>query len=101
MLEKDIERPVCAYAKSFGWQTDKFTSPNKRSVPDRLMSPVNRPIFFMEFKAPGKVPTEAQARDHKARRDNGQTVFVVDNVAFGKQIVDLVELGVDPGMIKI
>ena len=36
MLEKDIEKAVCDYAKSKGVLTYKFSSPNHVGVPDRI-----------------------------------------------------------------
>lgn len=93
LLEKDIEDPVCRYAKNrYGMKAEKFTSPSRRSVPDRLFSVATlRPggfCFFIEFKAPGKDASEKQAKDHKARREMGFKVFVVDNIERGKKIVD-------------
>jgi len=94
MLEKDIEGPVCKYAISKGWLAEKYTSPGRRSVPDRVMSPPHKPIFFIEFKAPGKVATEKQARDHERRRGMGHAVYVVDDLNRGNKIIDMVSLGV-------
>jgi len=99
MLEAKIERAVCDYAKARGWGAEKFTSPNKRSVPDRLMSPPTAAMFFIEFKAEGKTPTVSQARDHEVRRKRGQVVFVVDSVPLGKFIVDEVTKGTCPADI--
>ena len=36
MLEKQIERKVCDYAKNKGLLAYKFTSPARAAVPDRL-----------------------------------------------------------------
>lgn len=93
LLEKDVENPVCRYARNrYGMKAEKFTSPGQRSVPDRLFSvPSARNggfCFFIEFKAPGKEATEKQAKDHKERRKMGFKVFVVDDITRGKRIVD-------------
>lgn len=89
MLEKEIEKAVCDYAKGRGWLTYKFVSPGRASVPDRLfLSPVGKCVFI-EFKREGKKPTEAQAREHDRLREQKVSVFVVDNVADGKAIVDV------------
>ncbi len=89
MKEADIEQRVCYYAKSkYGILTDKFTSPNRRSVPDRIFSAPNGRVFFIEFKAVGKKPTAQQLRDHSRRRALGQHIYVVDNTELGKKIID-------------
>ena len=88
MLEKDVEDPVCRYARKFGVMAEKFTSPAKRSVPDRLMTFPRDHIVFIEFKAPGKKATDKQQRDHDRRRALGCTVYVCDDIEQGKQIID-------------
>ena len=89
MKEADIEQRVCYYAKTrYGMLTDKFTSPNRRSVPDRLFCLCGGRTFFIEFKSPGKKPTAQQHRDHERRRALGHHVYVVDDVETGKQIID-------------
>lgn len=87
-LEKDIEFKVCAYAKSLGILCYKFTSPARRSVPDRLfMMPAAKGIFFIEFKRKGKVPTPAQEIEISKIRAQGVSVFVCDSVEDGKAAV--------------
>ncbi|ATN93268.1 hypothetical protein [Marinobacter phage PS6] len=93
LLEKDVEDPVCRYARNrHGMKAEKFTSPSRRAVPDRLFSVKTKSpggfAFFIEFKAPGKEATEKQAKDHKERRKMGFKVFVVDDITRGKRIVD-------------
>ena len=88
LLEKDIEGAVCDYARRKGVMAEKFTSPNKRSVPDRIFLFPGGKVVFIEFKAPGKKPTEMQKRDHDKRRALGFVVMVVDDVNMGKKIVD-------------
>lgn len=93
LLEKDIEAPVCKYARDrYGMKAEKFTSPGRRAVPDRLFSVecdrLGGFVFFIEFKAPGKKPTASQEKDHAERRRMGFFVFVVDDVQKGKEVVD-------------
>lgn len=88
LLEKDIEKAVCEYARSKGVLAEKFTSPGKRSVPDRIFSFPGGKVVFIEFKAPGKKATDLQERDHAKRRALGFVVMLVDNVELGKKIVD-------------
>ena len=82
MLERDIERRVSEIAKKKGWLSFKFVSPAQRGVPDRIFMKNGR-IVFIEFKAPGKRPTELQ--DHIIRKmgDAGCEVHVCDNVEDG------------------
>ena len=63
MKEKDIESVVCNYAKTKGCLVYKFASPAHRSVPDRMFIAPHGKVFFIEFKAPGKLPTVGQRRE--------------------------------------
>ena len=79
MLEKQIEKAFVKKIKALGGLCEKFTSPGRRSVPDRLVTlPGN--IIFVELKATGKVPTAAQHADHAKRRALGCDVRVIDNL---------------------
>jgi len=80
MLESVIEKALCKRVKAIGGKCEKFTSPGRRSVPDRLVTLPGGRIIFVECKAPGKLPTEKQAADHKSRRELGCDVRVIDNV---------------------
>ena len=77
MLEKDIEKAFCKYCKSLGAIPYKFASPNRRSVPDRMVVYPGG-ILFIEFKAPGKKPTDAQVREMQRLVEMGQKVIWVD-----------------------
>lgn len=79
MLEKEVEQYLVRRIKALGGMAEKFTSPGRRSVPDRLVSLPGGRIVFVELKAPGKKPTENQLRDHQRRRDMGFTVLVLDS----------------------
>lgn len=92
-LEKIIEAKVVAHAKSKGCLVYKFTSPSKRSVPDRLMITPSGMVFFMELKRKGQKPTPSQAVEIDKIRKQGVQVFVVDDVAVGKAMVDAVVEG--------
>ena len=79
MLERDIEKALVAKVKSLGGTAEKFTSPNRRSVPDRIITLPGGKIIFAELKSPGKKPTETQSRDHARRRMLGCDVRVIDS----------------------
>jgi hypothetical protein len=80
MLEIDIEKAFVKRVKALGGMAEKFTSPAKRSVPDRLVTlPENR-IIFVELKREGGKPTELQLRDHAIRRALGCDVRVINTL---------------------
>lgn len=78
-LERDIEKLLVARVKALGGIAEKFTSPGRRSVPDRLVILPPGRVIFVELKSPGKKPTPAQLRDHERRRALGCDVRVIDN----------------------
>lgn len=92
LLEKVIEDKVCAYAKTLGCLVYKFTSPSRCSVPDRMFINPGGFTWWIEFKRKGKEPTPAQEVEIGRMRKQGCTVYVVDDVDFGKKAVDLVTL---------
>lgn len=77
--ESSIEEYGRQQIVKMGWMCEKFTSPGKRSVPDRIISMDNGGVFFIEFKAPGKTPTKLQLLDHEKRRAMGFRVYVIDS----------------------
>ena len=80
MLESTIEAALCKRVKSLGGACEKFVSPGRRSVPDRLVTFPCGTIIFVELKAPGKKPTPKQKADHARRRAMGCDVRVIDNM---------------------
>ena len=88
-LEKSIEAAVCLYARGKGCLAFKFSSPARAAVPDRLMIAPGGRIWFAELKRTGAKATPAQLREHETLRAHGATVFLIDNVADGKAMVDL------------
>jgi hypothetical protein len=80
MLEKTIEAALGKRVKSLNGKYEKFTSPSRRSVPDRLITLAKGRIIFVECKATGEVATDAQARDHNRRRLLGCDVRVISTL---------------------
>lgn len=78
-LEKDVEAALVRRVKALGGLCEKFTSPGRRSVPDRIITMPNGQIIFVELKRPGGKPTDAQLKDHERRRALGCDVRVIDN----------------------
>lgn len=89
MLEKQIERAVCDYARECEMLVYKFTSPERAAVPDRMMITPKGTVWFIEFKREGLKPTPAQTREHDRLRGHKVMVFVVDSVKSGKIVVDM------------
>ena len=88
--ESDIEKKVCKHAQSLGWITPKFKSPMNRGVLDRIFmrgrpgeNGVTPQLVYVEFKAPGKKPTDQQDTVHKQYREMGFPVWVIDNADEG------------------
>jgi len=79
MKESTIEARLCRRVKALGGTCEKFTSPGRRSVPDRLITLPGNRVIFAECKAPGKKPTELQAKDHERRRALGCEVYIIDS----------------------
>ena len=80
MLERDLERMFVRRVKKLGGTAEKFTSPSKRSVPDRLVTLPGGRIIFVELKAPKKRPTVKQLADHIRRRSLGCDVRLIDSI---------------------
>jgi hypothetical protein len=85
--ESAIEANVNKYAKSRGWLVFKFVSPNERGVPDRMYIKEGR-MFFIEFKAPGKLLTPLQRVRRKQLMAELFMVYVVDSVEKGRRVID-------------
>ena len=80
MLELDIEKAFVARVKALGGMAEKFTSPSKRSVPDRVATLPGGRVIFVELKRPGVGVTELQQRDHAIRRALGCDVRVINSL---------------------
>jgi len=99
-LEKKVEGEGCKLAKTLGGIAYKFTSPQRRAVPDRLVLLPFRAGFFIEYKRWGKKPTPAQLREgHKLIR-MGQYVYYVDNVNDAEYIIRRWAICDRPDMIE-
>ncbi len=80
MLEETIEKALIRRVKALGGLCEKFTSPGRRSVPDRIVTLPGGRVIFVECKAPGKKPTDKQAADHKRRLALDCDVRVIDTL---------------------
>ncbi len=80
MRESEIEKKLVIHIKKLGGIAYKFSSPNRKSVPDRLCIMPNGRAFFVETKSTGKAPTLLQLHEHELLRSLGHTVLVIDNL---------------------
>lgn len=88
MLEKEIEKAVCDYAKSKNVWVRKFLSPANTGCPDRIFITQTGKVFFIEFKSKGKKLTEKQEIIRKEIVSRKIRYFVCDNIIMGKFIID-------------
>lgn len=92
--ERDIERHLVKRVKELGGECRKVQWVGRNGAPDRLvMLPMhlatgsvlakNRGYsltIWVELKAPGKLPTALQLREHERMRAMGQRVEVIDSI---------------------
>lgn len=87
VLEKTIEAAVKRYAEKHGCLTYKMNGFGHRGWPDRMFL-YRGNVLFMEFKRKGGKLTILQDHIHNQLRNQRFEVFVVDDVSFGKKIID-------------
>ncbi len=87
-LERSIENAVCTYARGKGVEVVKLQGMGKRSLPDRMFLGRKGGVLFIEFKREGLQPTELQCALHARWMKLGHWVHVVDNVKYGKKMID-------------
>ena len=86
--ESKLEKAVTAYARSKKCYVRKFKAPGNRGVPDKLFLAPSGVVFFIEFKAPGKLPTALQMREINMIQTNKGNACVIDNLEQGKVTID-------------
>ena len=88
MRERDIERKVCLYAKSLGFEALKQEWPGTHGAPDRLfITPLGR-MFMIEFKTPTGKLSGHQARRITRLIELNVDVYIVHDVPTGKMLLD-------------
>lgn len=80
MRESTIEKHLVDKVKAAGGMCWKFTSPNLRGVPDRVVMLPHGRIVWVELKAPDGQLHVLQARRHKDLWSVGQAVAVLRSI---------------------
>lgn len=78
MRERSVERYLRYCVENRGGLCYKFTSPQRKNVPDRIVL-MRGKICFVECKATGEKPTLAQLREHARILACGIPVLVIDS----------------------
>lgn len=86
MKESAIERKVVEYCRNNSILCYKFTSPQRRGVPDRILLYKGR-VMFLELKAPGKMPSPLQEREMVELRARGFLAVWSDDVESAKDAI--------------
>ena len=86
MRESIIESSVIRYAKNNGFTAIKLRDMSHKGAPDRLLL-YRGTAFFIEFKAPGKKLRPEQLRYKAVLEAQGFSVYRVDNIAAGIDII--------------
>ena len=79
--EETIEQKLVQAVKAVGGIAPKFVSPGCSGMPDRIVLLPGSKIAFVEVKAMGCKPRPSQLHRHKALRQMGFKVFVLDDAA--------------------
>ena len=88
MREKTVEQALVKAVKAAGGLCIKWTAPGYNGVPDRICLMPDGRILLVELKAPGKKPTALQLRVHQDFLDRGHEVYVIDNPADARALVE-------------
>lgn len=86
MKESDIEKRVCEFAKSHGWEPIKMSSAGRRGMPDRMMMRSGE-AFFVEFKTENGRLSSLQELRAAQIKANGFGVYVIRSVSEGINLV--------------
>jgi len=89
-LEKTIEAAIVKYANAKGMMCKKLQTGIGGSAgwPDRMFIAKSGKLFFIEFKREGGKLSDWQELLIHQLRAHKQLVYVVDNVIYGKEVID-------------
>lgn len=80
MRESQIEAHLAQRVKALGGLCWKFTSPNLRGVPDRVLLMPEGQTYWIELKAPGQQPNLLQQRRHAELLARNHRILMLDSV---------------------
>jgi len=86
--EKSIETRLRDEVKALGGIALKFIPISFTGLPDRIVLLPGGRIYFVELKAPGRLPTERQKAVHTILEKLGFSVWVVDGHNMLKTFMD-------------
>ncbi len=92
MKETQVERYLVQEVAKLGGEAYKFTSPGRRDVLDRLCVFPNNIHAFVECKATGKIPTEAQWREMERLKYKGHWALWVDRRSEVDKFINKIKL---------
>lgn len=87
--EKKLERHLVDLIEHYGGQCYKFKSPNRRGVPDRIITLHGGYVHFVEVKAWNGKTSGGQRREIKRLKALGQNVSVVYGCAQLEKLLGL------------
>lgn len=88
VLEKNIEKKVCEYARKKGFLTPKINVVGERGWPDRMLIDPDGWVVFVEFKQKGKPLDPIQIFRMQQLEDRSTMTVVIDDIEEGKEVVD-------------
>ena len=91
MLEKDIEKKFKRALEAKGCLVYKFSSPNCRGVPDRIVITTTGKILFVELKTEKGVLSKLQKVQIKKLLAYGQKVFVLYGIQEVEEFVNNID----------
>jgi Holliday junction resolvase len=89
--EADLERKTVNALRKQGLMVYKFSSPNKRGVPDDIVLCAGGKTFFIEFKHPngkGKLSKLQEIEINKLEKQ-GYSVYIVDSLESANEVVSM------------
>ncbi len=87
--ERDIEKHCTMYWRARQLIERKIAGPGQNHWPDRVFINEDGLHIYIEFKAPGKLPTPNQVRQMNRLRNSGCHVYVIDDKRAGITLLDL------------
>lgn len=78
ILESVIEKYLCKEVKKIGGKAYKMDARTYAGIPDRIVL-YRGQSYFVELKAPGKLPRPLQLAVHRELRNYGYDTLIIDS----------------------